>query len=84
METVAPATVQTHHPHNQAGGANTVPLVIITLLFFMWGLLTSLNDVLMGRIEENYRLPMLPAKKETKAKLEKIAAEVGLLKAVAV
>jgi len=39
---------------------------------------------MMGRIEEHYRLPMLPAKKETKAKLEKIAAEVGLLKAVAV
>jgi 4-hydroxy-tetrahydrodipicolinate synthase len=39
---------------------------------------------MMGRIEENYRLPMLPAKKETKAKLEKIAAEVGLLKPVAV
>ncbi|MGZ4789465.1 MAG: 4-hydroxy-tetrahydrodipicolinate synthase [Terriglobales bacterium] len=38
---------------------------------------------MMGRIEENYRLPMLPAKKETKAKLEKIAAEVGLLKPVA-
>jgi 4-hydroxy-tetrahydrodipicolinate synthase len=39
---------------------------------------------MMGRIEENYRLPMLPAKKETKARLEKIAAEAGLLKAVAV
>jgi len=39
---------------------------------------------MMGRIEENYRLPMLPAKKETKAKLERIAAEAGLLKAVAV
>jgi len=39
---------------------------------------------MMGRVEENYRLPMLPAKKETKAKLEKIAAEVGLLKPVAV
>ncbi len=37
---------------------------------------------MMGRIEENYRLPMVPAKKETKAKLEKIAAEVGLLKPV--
>ncbi len=35
---------------------------------------------LMGRIEENYRLPMLPVKKETRAKLEKIAAEAGLLK----
>jgi 4-hydroxy-tetrahydrodipicolinate synthase len=38
---------------------------------------------MMGRIEENYRLPMLPVKKETRAKLEKIAAEVGLLKPVA-
>jgi len=39
---------------------------------------------MMGRIEENYRLPIVPAKRETKAKLEKIAAELGLLKAVAV
>ena len=39
---------------------------------------------MMGRIEENYRLPMVPVKKETKAKLEKIASEVGILKAVAV
>jgi 4-hydroxy-tetrahydrodipicolinate synthase len=39
---------------------------------------------MMGKIEENYRLPMLPCKKETKAKLEKIVAEVGLLKPVAV
>ncbi|HXZ27554.1 MAG TPA: 4-hydroxy-tetrahydrodipicolinate synthase [Terriglobales bacterium] len=38
---------------------------------------------MMGRIEENYRLPMLPVKNETRAKLEKIAAEVGLLKKVA-
>jgi 4-hydroxy-tetrahydrodipicolinate synthase len=37
---------------------------------------------MMGRIEENYRLPMVPVKKETKAKLEKIASEVGLLRAV--
>jgi dihydrodipicolinate synthase/N-acetylneuraminate lyase len=38
----------------------------------------------MGRIEENYRLPMVPVKKETKAKLEKIASEAGILKAIAV
>jgi len=38
---------------------------------------------LMGRIEENYRLPMLPVKNETRAKLEKIAAELGLRKSVA-
>ena len=39
---------------------------------------------MMGRIEENYRLPMVPVKKETKAKLEKIASEAGILKAIAV
>jgi 4-hydroxy-tetrahydrodipicolinate synthase len=39
---------------------------------------------MMGKIEENFRLPMLPVKKETRAKLEKIASELGLLKPVAV
>ena len=39
---------------------------------------------LMGRIEENYRPPMLRVKPETRAKLEKIAKEVGLLQPVAV
>ncbi len=34
---------------------------------------------MMGRIEENYRLPLVAMKKENRAKLEKIAAEVGLL-----
>src|SRR5579885_1847816 len=34
---------------------------------------------MMGRIEENYRLPMVPVKPETRAKLEKIAVELGLL-----
>ncbi|MGE5111308.1 MAG: 4-hydroxy-tetrahydrodipicolinate synthase [Acidobacteriaceae bacterium] len=38
---------------------------------------------MMGRIEENYRLPMLRVKPETRAKLEKIAKEVGLLQPVA-
>ncbi len=34
---------------------------------------------MMGRIEEAYRLPLVPMKKDTRAKLEKVAAEVGLL-----
>jgi 4-hydroxy-tetrahydrodipicolinate synthase len=34
---------------------------------------------MMGKIEENFRLPLLPMKKDTRAKLEKIAAEAGLL-----
>jgi len=38
---------------------------------------------MMGRIEENYRLPMVRVKPETRAKLEKIAASVGLLQPTA-
>ena len=34
---------------------------------------------MMGRIEESYRLPMVKVKLETRTKLEKVAAEVGLL-----
>lgn len=36
---------------------------------------------MMGKIEEVYRLPLVPMKKETRAKLEKIAAGLGLAKA---
>src|SRR5689334_17566171 len=35
---------------------------------------------MMGRIEENYRLPMLKMKADTRAKLEKVLAETGLIK----
>jgi 4-hydroxy-tetrahydrodipicolinate synthase len=38
---------------------------------------------MMGRIGENYRLPMVRVKPETRAKLEKIASEAGLLLPVA-
>ena len=34
---------------------------------------------MMGKIEENYRLPMLRMKEDTRAKLEKIAREVGVV-----
>jgi len=34
---------------------------------------------MMGRIEEVYRLPLCPMKKENRAKLEKIASEAGLM-----
>jgi hypothetical protein len=34
---------------------------------------------MMGRIEENYRLPMLCMRRDTRAKLQKIAMEVGLI-----
>ncbi len=34
---------------------------------------------MMGRVEEVYRLPLCPMKKENRAKLEKIASEAGLM-----
>ena len=38
---------------------------------------------MMGRIQENYRLPLCPMKKDTRAKLEKIAEAAGVLSGVA-
>jgi len=35
---------------------NTGPLVIVTILFFMWGLLTALNDVLIPHLQSVYTL----------------------------
>jgi 4-hydroxy-tetrahydrodipicolinate synthase len=37
---------------------------------------------MMGRIGENYRLPMVPMRSDTRAKLEKIAVECGVVKQV--
>jgi 4-hydroxy-tetrahydrodipicolinate synthase len=34
---------------------------------------------MMGKIEENYRLPLLPMRRDTRAKLQKIVAEAGLI-----
>jgi len=37
---------------------------------------------MMGRIEEVYRLPMVPMKSDTRTKLQKIAADAGILQSV--
>jgi 4-hydroxy-tetrahydrodipicolinate synthase len=39
---------------------------------------------MMGRIEEVYRLPMLPMRRDTRSRLQKIAAEAGLISKPAV
>ena len=41
--------------------SHTVPLTIVTLLFFMWGLLTSLNDVLIPHLKSVYALTYVQA-----------------------
>ncbi|NYE58994.1 FHS family L-fucose permease-like MFS transporter [Duganella sp. 1224] len=45
---------------SQTGGY-TAPLVIVTILFFMWGLLTSLNDVLIPHLKAVYTLTYVQA-----------------------
>ena len=44
-----------------AGASNTGPLIIVTVLFFMWGLLTSLNDVLIPHLKSVYSLSYVQA-----------------------
>ena len=53
--TVASAAVEGEH--NQ----HTSALVIVTILFFMWGLITSLNDVLIPHLKSIYTLTYMQA-----------------------
>lgn len=46
-------------PASSAG--SRAPLAIVTLLFFMWGLLTALNDVLIPHLKALYTLSYLQA-----------------------
>ncbi|WP_428504677.1 sugar MFS transporter [Roseateles sp.] len=52
-------------PQADGGGAraegHTSALVIVTLLFFMWGLITSLNDVLIPHLKAIYTLSYVEA-----------------------
>ena len=48
-------------PQSEAQTGNTGPLVIITILFFMWGLLTALNDVLIPHLKALYTLNYVQA-----------------------
>jgi FHS family L-fucose permease-like MFS transporter len=57
---LAPAAQAGTSAGNDAGN-NTGPLVIVTILFFMWGLLTSLNDVLIPHLKAIYTLSYVQA-----------------------
>jgi FHS family L-fucose permease-like MFS transporter len=59
MERVSQGALAPAGQHADAN--NTAPLVIITLLFFMWGLLTSLNDVLIPHLKAVYTLSYVQA-----------------------
>jgi len=53
--TMASAAAQGEHSQN------TGALVIVTILFFMWGLITSLNDVLIPHLKSIYTLTYMQA-----------------------
>ena len=62
MEHVSSGTLAPASQHGStAEASNTAPLVIITILFFMWGLLTSLNDVLIPHLKAIYTLTYVQA-----------------------
>jgi FHS family L-fucose permease-like MFS transporter len=48
-------------PLDSERNPHTGALVIVTILFFMWGLLTSLNDVLIPHLKSLYTLTYLQA-----------------------
>lgn len=43
-------------PNSTDEKSYTVPLIIVTILFFMWGAITSLNDVLIPHLKGIYNL----------------------------
>lgn len=45
----------------EASVNHTGPLIIVTVLFFMWGLLTALNDVLIPHLKSLYTLTYVQA-----------------------
>jgi FHS family L-fucose permease-like MFS transporter len=47
--------------NTDVNSSNTRALVIVTILFFMWGLLTALNDVLIPHLKAIYTLSYLQA-----------------------
>jgi FHS family L-fucose permease-like MFS transporter len=58
MEHISQPALQ---PRSGTHTGNTGPLVIITILFFMWGLLTALNDVLIPHLKALYTLNYVQA-----------------------
>ncbi len=65
--TTARALTRKYLPLMQANFIESSPLPVKAVL------------AMMGKIEELYRLPMVPMRRDTRAKLQKVASEVGLI-----
>jgi MFS transporter, FHS family, L-fucose permease len=48
-------------PHLGTGQNYTGPLVVVTLLFFMWGFITCLNDILIPKLQQVFDLQLWQA-----------------------
>lgn len=56
-----PSSISIPQSTARSKDSNLAPLIIVTLLFFMWGLLTSLNDVLIPHLKSIYTLTYVQA-----------------------
>jgi FHS family L-fucose permease-like MFS transporter len=61
MQQVSQASTAPQSLARAGTGNTTMPLIIVTILFFMWGLLTSLNDVLIPHLKSLYTLSYVQA-----------------------
>jgi len=63
MPQITAPTTTTQSFHSDASQSYRVPLAIVTTLFFMWGFLTCLNDILVPHLKSifdlNYRQVMM-------------------------
>jgi FHS family L-fucose permease-like MFS transporter len=59
MASIPQGSAQSHSSTTE--GNNTNPLIIVTILFFMWGAITSLNDVLIPHLKSVFTLTYMQA-----------------------
>jgi FHS family L-fucose permease-like MFS transporter len=56
MAFLAPTSIQTDGAGGGGGPRYTAPLAVLTSLFFMWGFLTCLNDILIPHLKAIFKL----------------------------
>jgi MFS transporter, FHS family, L-fucose permease len=61
MASGAPVAVNTRSGAGSDGANYTVPLVVLTSLFFMWGFLTCLNDIIIPHLKAIFALSYFQA-----------------------
>jgi FHS family L-fucose permease-like MFS transporter len=49
-------SINTNYNNTAQSGNHTVPIIVLTLLFFMWGFITCMNDILIPHFKEVFTL----------------------------